>query len=180
MAFYGKPIFPHSVSAVTSAAEFPLGTRRVDASGNEYIYGYNAAANSPVYPGVPVVHPAGATSYSFTATNAASQVGFVAAVCHHSTIPTGYYGWFGVKGFFRAVPDETQTQMATGDALYIGVNGGWVLGTASNTSTLIGYTTGIAWGYAAESIVTGYGSCASEATSGLGCLGRAWITTHLG
>lgn len=172
MGAFGLPIFPISVSAVTSAAEWPLGTRRCDAAGNEYVYSYNNAT-SPIYPGVPVVGAAN-TGYSFTATNAASQVGLVFGVCHHATIPTGNYGWLMARGLCRAVPDTTQTQMSAGEYLAVGVDGGFVSGACGTAM----FQTGLVFGFAVESLVTGYGSCASEATSGLGCLGRAWINCN--
>jgi hypothetical protein len=171
MSILGIPAL-EPVSTVTSAKGYALGTRRQDSAGNEYVYGYNAS-NVPLYPGVPVVIGSNNTSYSFTLTNTASQTGWVAAVVHHATVPTAYYAWFGVKGLFRVVPDATQSQIAKDKNLAIAVDGGW----NSAPATI---STGIRWGFSIESIVTGYGSCASESTSGLGCLGRAWIKTVLG
>jgi hypothetical protein len=172
MTTFGQPIFTEAISATTGTPSETLGTRRVDSAGNEYVYGYNAS-NSLIEVGVPVVHGSNNTGYSFTITNAASQVGFVAAVCHHATIATGYYGWLMVKGLCRVVPDASQVSMAVGDKLAIGVDGGFV-------SAPVTISTGLRWGYTVESGVTGYGACASFATSGLDTLGRAWIKTVLG
>ncbi len=174
MSNYGSPVFPKSVSFVTAVAEYPVGTRRTDSAGNEYVYGCNASANSIFYPGVPGVLTNATTGHSFTVTNAASQVGLVAAVCHHATIPTGNYGWFMTRGLCRAVPDSSQVEMAAGEYLAVGVDGGFVSGACGTAM----FQTGLVFGLAVESIVTGYGSCASEATSGLGCLGRAWINCN--
>lgn len=172
MADLGQPIFNESVSQTTATPSVALGTRRVDSAGNIYIYGYNAGA-AVMEPGAPVVHSSNNTGYSFSVTNAASHVGFVAAVCHHATIAAGSYGWLMVKGLCRAIPDSSEISLNAGAKLAIGIDGGFVSAPAT-------IATGMRWGYAAESIVTGYGQCASHATSGLACLGRAWIKTILG
>lgn len=162
----GNPIFVESVSAVTASPSVVLGTRRVDSAGNVYIYGHNAGA-SQMNPGCAAVIGSANTSYSFTATNAAAGVGFLAAVCHHSTIPAGSYGWMGVNGLFRAAPDTNAASMNAGDILVIGVDGGFVAGGAT-------LSTGTRWGFAITSMITGYG--VNTFTS----LGKAWIKSIFG
>lgn len=166
---FGSPIFTESVSAVTLIPSTTLGQRRVDEAGNQYVYGFNAAANSVVNPGTPVVLTSTTSSYSFTPTNAVSQTGWVAAVNHHATIATGAYGWFMVKGQCRISPDGGTggVSMNAGDNLTIGVDGGFVVAPVT-------MSTGLRWGFATGSIVTGYG------VNTLTAMGKGWITTILG
>jgi hypothetical protein len=164
---FGSPIFTESVSATTLTPSVVPGSRRVDEAGNQYVYGYNAAANSVIDLGVPVVLTSTTSGYSFTPTNAASQVGWVAAVNHHATIATGAYGWLMVKGQCRISPDASAVSMNAGDNLAIGVDGGFVVAPATMaTAVRVGFATG--------SIVTGYG-----VNSG-GAMGKGWIRTILG
>lgn len=172
MSIHGLPICD-GVSATTASPSTRLGTRVLGSDGVEYVYGYNAS-NSYIFPGVPVVVGSSNTGYSFTITNAASQVGLVMGVCHNATIATSYYGWYAVNGLVRVVPDGSQVSFNAGVNLAIGVDGGFVAQTGAT------FSTGHVWGQSVESIVTGYGSCASEATSGLAALGRGWVRTFLG
>ncbi len=181
MADYGQPVFSESVSFVTGSAggaRYALGTRRVDEGGNLYVYGYNASA-VVLEPGCPVLIGSSNTGYSFTATNAASQVGLIAACVHNASIATDSYGWFMVRGLCRIAPDGTTgaVSMDAGKYLTVGVaangQGGW-------TSCPATLATGMRFGYSVESIVTGYGGSASHATSGLAAMGRGWIKTLLG
>jgi hypothetical protein len=167
MSIYGLPVYEEAISATTGTPSVRLGSRRMDSAGNEYIYGYNGAANSVVNPGVPVVGVAGSTGYTFTVTNAASQTGYVMGLCQHATIATGYYGWFGVKGNFRCVPDSSAVSMNAGDGLAAGVDGGFVAAPAT-------LATGMRWGYLSTSGITGYG------VNTLTALGTGWFKSLLG
>ena len=162
----GNPMLVESVSAVTATPSVVLGTRRVDSAGNVYLYGHNAGATQ-MNPGCAAVIGSANTGYSFTATNAAAGVGYLAAVCHHSTIPAGSYGWMGVNGLFRASPDSNAVSMNAGDGLVIGVDGGFVVAGAT-------LSTGIRWGFAVSSMISGYG--VNTFTS----LGKAWIKSIFG
>lgn len=175
MGFLGQPVYNESVSAVTATPSVVLGSRRVDTAGNEYVYGYNAGAATAEV-GFGVVNGSSNAGYSFTVTNAASQTGWLVGVVHHSTIPAGSYGWVGVRGAFRAIPDGTATSMAAGVQLALGIDGGFV---SKAAATAVGGTFLAGWGLTISSIVTGH-SNASFTSAGLDSYGKAWFRTMWG
>lgn len=156
MAYDGiSPIITEgAVSATSSAPDFQLGTR-VHKAGVDYIYIYNAAANSTISKGQIARIPAESlgNTYSCTITNAASQAGheMIVGVAHNATIATGYYGFVATRGLVCVALDASAVSMNSGDLLAAGVDGGFVVAPAT-------MSTGIRLGYAVNSLVTTVGT----------------------
>lgn len=121
MAHQGvSPVLFESVSNVTATNSVDLGTRVV-VDGRQYVYVYNGAANSVISPGNGVIVQTGSSGYTVTISSVTSVDAF-AAVCYHSTIATGYYGWLVARGHtkYKMVADSGATAC---DILFAGANG---------------------------------------------------------
>ena len=150
-------ISPESVSAVTTTPQVTLGTRTV-INGNEYVYVYNCG-NAAIKVGWGGYVTAN-SGYSVSVSNAASQVGFLAGVCHHASIPTAYYGWLMTKGVCYVAADGSETSAASGNYIFLGVDGGFVA--AAGTASL---ATGVRYGWLISTLQT----------QGTTTPGKAWI-----
>lgn len=123
-------------------------------NGNEYVYVYNAAANSTIGTGQYAVLDLNAgtsftSGYSVTITNA-SLAGYMVGVCQ-STINTGTYGWLMAKGLSLIALDSGAVSMNAGDQLALGTNGGFV-------AAAVTFSTAPRFGYMINSGVTTVGS----------------------
>lgn len=113
-------------------------------SGNEYVYVYNAAANSTIATGkYCVVDQNGGTSFSsgfsVTVTNA-SLAGWMAGVAQN-TLPTGTYGWILTKGIGYGIPDGGAVSANAGVDLALGTDGGFIAaGVTFSTAPRFGFT----------------------------------------
>lgn len=119
-----------------SSPKYSLGAKHHQ-SGNEFVYVYNAAANSTIASGkYCVLDQNGGTSftsgYSVTVTNA-SLAGYMAGVAQ-STISTGNYGWVMIKGVSLIALDSGAVSMNAGDLLALGTDGGFVVAAATFTT----------------------------------------------
>jgi hypothetical protein len=132
-----------ALSLTTTVPEFTLGAR-THQSGNEYVYVYNAAANSKITTGQYAVLDAnGGTSmssgYSVTVTNA-SLAGWAVGVAQN-TFATGTYGWLMSKGISLVALDSGEVSMNAGVDVALGTNGGFVAaGATFSTAPRFGYT----------------------------------------
>lgn len=163
MKYSLSPVIFESVSQVTATNSTELGTEVID-NGYKYVYAYNAGEYDAT-PGYPGVLGSANSGYSFTVTNAASQVGVFCGGVHHTTIPAGYYGWLMTKGVCRVGPDTSAVSVAAGSYLGLGVSGGYVAAPAT-------FSTGSRKGYLISSMVTNSGAS-------LASLGLAWIKSDI-
>lgn len=155
---YARAVGKDALSLTTTVPQFTPGTR-THQSGNEYVYVYNAAANSQITTGqYAVIDRAGGTSftsgYSVTITNS-SQAGYPAGVAQN-TFATGAYGWLMVRGYSLIALDSGEVSMAANVNITTGDNGGFVAAGAT-------FSTAPRWGYTINSAVTTVGT------------GKAWI-----
>lgn len=140
---FAQVVKAEALSLTTTVPEFSLGAR-THQSGNEYVYVYNAAANSKITTGqYCVVDQNGGTSftsgYSVTVTNA-SLNGYLAGVAQQ-TFATGTYGFVMVKGASLIALDSGAVSMNAGVELALGTDGGFVAaGATFSTAPRFGLT----------------------------------------
>lgn len=138
---------------LTSFSTLPLyspGAKHLQ-NGNEYVYVYNAAANSTIGTGkYCVIDQNGGTSftsgYSVTVTNA-SLAGYMFGVAQN-TINTGTYGWVMTKGVSLISTDSGEVSANAGVELALGSNGGFVAAGAT-------FSTAPRFAFTLNSFVTG-------------------------
>lgn len=118
---------------LSSFSTLPLyspGSRHIS-NGNEYVYVYNddnSVVGTGKYAVVKLVNTA-SSGYTVTVTNA-SQGGFFAGVAQNS-IGTASYGWLMVRGCSLISTDSGEVSQATGVALTLGTDGGFVAAPAT-------------------------------------------------
>ena len=144
MAFdsYAQVVKQESLSLTTTVPEFTPGARHHE-SGNDFVYVYNAAANSKILSGQYCVLDGGGSSYtsgySVTITNA-SLNGYLAGVAQN-TFATGSYGWVMCKGVSLIALDSGEVSMNVDVQLALGTNGGFVAaGATFSTAPRFGLT----------------------------------------
>ena len=105
-----SPILFESVSQTTLTNSVELGTRRIDSSGYEYVYCFNAG-NSQLSPGFGAIVSTGTSGYSVTITSVADGIHQFVGVVKHATMVTAAYAWILNKGFsqLEAGADSTVT-----------------------------------------------------------------------
>lgn len=114
MGVYGSnQIFLDPISAVVTTAAVDVGTRRIDAGGNDYVYVYNGGG-ADISIGRGCVLATSATNATVTVSSV-SMVDAIYAVALHATITTGAYAWALKRGFGKAV-------MASADSAAVGFN----------------------------------------------------------
>lgn len=150
-----SPINFESVSACTLTNSVDLGTRR-SLGGVDYIYVFNGSTAAQISQGMPAVLNGTASlssGYTVTVTNAASQTGHLkcVGVAHNATIPTAGFGWLATRGLVFCALDASAVSMNAGDALALGIDGGFVAGAAT-------LSTGVPLGIAVNSLVTTVGT----------------------
>ena len=129
MAFlsYIDVIKDEALSCTTTVPEYTLGVR-THQGGNEYVYVYNAAANSKITTGQYCVLDGNGVSFtsgfSVTVTNA-SLNGYLAGVAQQ-TFNTATYGWIMTKGASLIALDSGAVSMNVGDQLALGTDGGFI------------------------------------------------------
>jgi hypothetical protein len=138
-----------SLSCTTTVPEFSLGTKTYDGC-NEYVYVYNAAANSKILTGqyacIDVNGGTSATSgFSVSVSNA--SLGGIFAGCAQNTFLTGTYGFLMTKGVSLIALDSGEVSINAGINLCLGTDGGWV----SAYATL---STAPRYGVALNSLIT--------------------------
>lgn len=112
--------------------------------GNEYVYVYNAAANSTIATGqYCVLDVNGGTSfssgYSVSVSNA-SLAGWLGGVAQN-TISTGNYGWVVTKGVSLVALDSGAVSFNAGVDLALGTNGGFIAaGATFSTAPRFGFS----------------------------------------
>jgi hypothetical protein len=154
MAFnsYIDVIKLEALSCTTTVPEYGLGVR-THQSGNEYVYVYNAAANSKITTGQYCVVDGGGSSYSsgysVTVTNA-SLNGYLAGVAQQ-TFNTATYGWVMTKGVSLIALDSGAVSMNVDAQLALGTDGGFVAAGAT-------FSTAPRFGVALNSLVTTVGT----------------------
>lgn len=151
-----------SITTLDSALALPLGTRRV-VDGNEYLYVHVGGAAQISQGQMGFLSPASMLSgYTVTVSNAASQTGYarVVGLAAHATLATGSYGWLLTRGVGDIALDGGEISMNSGDLIAAGVDGGFVVATAT-------ISTGVPLGVALNSIITTVGT------------GRAWFKSPL-
>lgn len=120
-------------------------------SGNEFVYVYNAAANSTIGTGkYCVLDVNGGTSFSSgfsVSVSNASLAGWMFGVAQN-TIPTGTYGWVMTKGVSLISTDSGEVSANAGVDLALGTNGGFVAAGAT-------FSTAPRFGFTLNSFVTG-------------------------
>lgn len=139
------PVSMEGVSAVTATNSVEVGTRRTVA-GNDYIYVYNAGADTlPVGMGAVIT---ASTGYSVIL-GSVTMVDFGVGVCRNADIATAKYGWLMTRGFgpFSAGANDS---FAVGNPLALAVSGAF-----ANKTISTGYVTPVV------------GRCISAAASGL-------------
>ena len=114
------PINFDPVSGVTATigGGIEVGTR-LEYGGRDYVYVYNGG-NSQALPGHGVTVSA-TSGYTVTISSTSMTDVFVGVV-HHSTIPTGYYGWVVARGNVK-VRAAANSGLAAGDILNAGGDG---------------------------------------------------------
>lgn len=149
---YIDVIKDEALSCTTTVPEFTPGVR-THQGGNEYVYVYNAAANSKILTGQYCVLDGGGVSYSsgysVTVTNA-SLNGYLAGVAQQ-TFATGTYGWVMTKGASLVALDSGEVSMNVDAQLALGTNGGFVAAGAT-------FSTAPRFGVALNSLVTTVGT----------------------
>ena len=166
MSTFLQPISPvqgagESVSTTTLTNTVPIGTEWGDASGNKYIYAFNAS-NSQLSQGQFCVLATNVSGYSVTITNATS-VDIAVGMVRNATIATAGFGWLMTKGFAGIATDNTS--FVTGQGLLLGVNGAF----GAVTSTIASFVTSVIVGRALGPIPT-QTTCSTAAN-----LNAAWI-----
>ncbi len=124
MPFYGlAPVNFDPVSGVTATigGGIELGTR-IEYEGKALLYDYKAG-NSQALPGHGVTVTGNVSGYSVTISSVTMIDAFVGVV-HHSTIPTGYYGWVVTRGLSK-VRAPVNSIIAAGSLLTPGGDGVW-------------------------------------------------------
>ena len=148
-----SPISFESVSAVTLSNSVELGSVRIEA-GIQYVYVYNGGAAS-IAQGAPArLSPSSLSSgYTVVVSNPASQSGgeFVVGVAHNAAIAASSYGWLATRGVVFGVPDASAVSMNSGDAIALGVDGGFVVAPAT-------LATGLRLGVCLNSFITTVGT----------------------
>ena len=131
-------VFNETVSNVTAANSVLPGMRRMDDSGNEYVYVYNAS-NSQISQGQFAVLATGVSGYSVTVSNVTLQ-DLAIGVARNATLTTGTYGWLLTRGFSPLSTDNVSG--ATGQVLSLGTTGNFQVLTSAagsfTTSTIVG------------------------------------------
>ena len=120
----GPVAFGGGVSMVTAslgANDPALGTIKV-VGGREYIFVYNAAANSNIEPGYGAVLISGATDMSCTV-SAVTSADAVMGVCRNATLTTGTYGWLVRRGITPVVMNATSGSVSALGLIEIAANG---------------------------------------------------------
>jgi hypothetical protein len=123
-------------------------------NGNEYVYVFNAAANSTIGTGKYCILDSGGgqsftSGYSVTVTNA-SLAGWLFGVAQN-TISTGTFGWVMVKGVSLVALDSGAASFNAGADLALGTDGGFVAAGAT-------FATAPRFGFAINSGVTTVGT----------------------
>lgn len=126
-----------------ASPKYSLGAKHVT-SGNEFVYVYNAAANSIIGSGkYCVLDVNGGTSftsgYSVTVSNA-SLAGWMFGV-GQNTINTGAYGWLMTKGVSLVALDSGAVSFNAGVDLALGTDGGFIAaGVTFSTAPRFGFS----------------------------------------
>lgn len=140
---YAQIVKQESLSLTTTVPEFTPGAK-TSQSGNDYVYVFNAAANSSITTGqYACLDVNGGTSmtsgYSVSVTNA-SLNGYMAGVAQN-TFATGAYGWLMTKGVSLIALDSGAVSMNAGVELALGTNGGFIAaGATFSTAPRFGVT----------------------------------------
>lgn len=149
---FAEHVKQEALSLTTTVPEFTLGAR-THQSGAEYVYVYNAAANSKIttgqYCSVNVPGNSLSSGYSVTITNISMDANFAGVA--QNTFNTGTYGWVMVKGVSLIALDSGAISMNVGDQLAIGHDGGFVVAPAT-------FSTSPRFGVAINSLVTTVGT----------------------
>lgn len=155
MAFdsFAQIVKAEDLTSSSTSPLFQLGTR-THQSGNEYVYVYNAAANSTIGSGKYACFDVnGGTSftsgYSVSISNA-SLAGYMVGVSQN-TISTGHYGWLMCKGVSLIAVDSGEVSANAGVELALGSNGGFIAAGAT-------FSTAPRFGFALNSFVTTVGT----------------------
>lgn len=139
MALHDRnPIATESVSQTTATNSVELGTRRYY-EGNDYIYVYNAGGEqvSKGEMGFMAASSMG-TGYSVTVTNLVGHVGaeLIVGVACNATLPTAEYGWLCTRGLVQFALDGNEVSMNSGKFLAPGIDGGFVSGMVTLSTSL--------------------------------------------
>lgn len=142
-------VYNETVSNVTSTNSVNVGMRRLDDSGNEYVYAYNAG-NSQISQGQFGVICSGASGYSLTVTSVgAASMDLAVGVARNATAATGQYFWAMCRGFSPISTDNVSG--ATNQVLALGSLGNFQV----LTSTAGSFITSPIVGKLAVSVATG-------------------------
>jgi hypothetical protein len=97
---------------------------------SKYMFIYNAAANSEIYPGYAVVPIPGGASPASVTVSSVSSADIPVGVGKNATIPTANYGWVVTRGYEKIQMGNYSA--TTGSLLEISANG--VFDIVSNTT----------------------------------------------
>lgn len=143
MGYNKENLLKESVSAVSTTASVPLGTRRV-VDGSEYVYCYNGGtiadqrlAVRPITAGV---------SYTFTVTTAAGFLPMIGTIAN-ATCAASSYCWVLTQGYTKGILGGAITYSVAGAAapvrVVVGTNGviDCPTGGTGTTGATIGFLT---------------------------------------
>jgi hypothetical protein len=125
MGTFLQPVSPvmgagEGPSSVTATPSVPLGTYWGDASGNQYVYVYNAGTQQ-ISQGQFAVPATNASGYSVTASSVTFS-DLAMGVARNATLTTATYGWLMYRGF-SGLSTDTNASFTTGQAVILGSNG---------------------------------------------------------
>lgn len=141
-------VLNESVSAVTATNSVNVGMRRLDDSGNEYVYCFNAS-NSQISQGQFCVPATAVSGYSVTVTNTAGGMDLGIGVARNATATTGQFFWAMTRGFSGISLDNCSG--VTGQVLALGSLGNFQVLTSAAGS----FVTAVPVGRLSTSVATG-------------------------